>query len=77
MQRQAQLLCSRVAACADARPRRTLWTRAQPVSWGSLALVALTGAGIMTYYNHEKTKRVEGVCALHALPAQKCARAAC
>ncbi len=32
----------------------------QPVSWASLALVALTGGGIVAYYNYEKQKRVEG-----------------
>ena len=33
---------------------------AQPVSWASLALVALTGAGVVTYYSYEKGRRVEG-----------------
>ena len=30
------------------------------MSWTSLALVALTGGGLVAYYNHEKNKRVEG-----------------
>jgi len=30
------------------------------VSWASLALVALTGAGVVTYYSYEKGRRVEG-----------------
>jgi len=42
----------------------------QPVSWKSLALVSLTGAGLVTVYNKEKTRRLEGAtCHASALAA--------
>ena len=35
-----------------------------PVSWRSLALVSLTGAGLVTFYNVEKSRRMEGAAAV-------------
>eukprot|EP00897_Mesotaenium_endlicherianum_P002948 jgi/Mesen1/2681/ME000167S01832 len=33
----------------------------QPVSWGSLALLVLTGGGLLTYFNVEKQRRIQEV----------------
>lgn len=52
---------------ATAARERALWTRAEgapganrgPVGWMSLALVSLTGAGVLVAYDAERTRRLE------------------
>ena len=62
----------RAAPCTPPAASRSRFA-AQPVSWASLALVALTGGGIVALYNHEKQKRVQGA---RLLGAQRCVRQA-